>query len=229
MPPTATGGAGAPGHPLHLAVVLLHLAGPTQHPVPRRRHPASRSTRLLRQPGRPQTIHRLPRCRRRGLRQRVLHHFLDESRRHIDADLALPVVARNRDLRFRFRRTREQADRAAASRRLRQGGFSANGLLAESNGFAQKYDILAALLSLRSPIPRNLPRTKRADEIHTRALRWLDSLPQTPAPPVFLYLHSMEPHTPCEPPADILDRIFRDRPRPDLAELSQDRRRARVL
>lgn len=101
------------------------------------------------------------------------------------------------------------------------GAFSANGLIGEAKGFAQGYDEYQAILSQRGDNPRDLPRPKRAGEISQNALSWLKSLPKASTAPVFLYLHYMEPHTPYQPPEEILERVFHGRERPDLSELSK--------
>jgi len=87
----------------------------------------------------------------------------------------------------------------------------------EGRGFGQGYDHHEAIYLPGTDL---LTPTAPADEVARRALAWLDGVPE-PRPPVFLYLHFMEPHTPYDPPEVILDSVFGDAERPDLEDLNR--------
>jgi arylsulfatase len=96
------------------------------------------------------------------------------------------------------------------------GGFSSNGLIGKQWGFGQGYDEYKPML-VRGD--QDVPRTRwipfRADFINRLGLTWLDTLPSG-GPPVFLYMHYMETHTPYAPPEGVWKRIFPGRALPDL-------------
>lgn len=100
-------------------------------------------------------------------------------------------------------------------------GFTANTLLSQKRGFAQGFDTYRVLAT-----PAARPRhrlvswvTGRADAIDAAALKWLDG-PERREGPVFLYLHYMDTHTPYEPAAPALEKVFAGRPPPDLEQLT---------
>ncbi|MEJ2084625.1 MAG: sulfatase [Acidobacteriota bacterium] len=78
------------------------------------------------------------------------------------------------------------------------GAFIANGMISEAFGFDRGWDRFEMLPQARAT----------AGDIHRAALDWLDSLPKEK--PVFLYLHTVEPHTPYEPAAELLSRFAGD-------------------
>ena len=89
-----------------------------------------------------------------------------------------------------------------AARGYRRGAFAAIGLLRARSGIGRGFERLDAP-------PSGAPR--RADEVVTRALAWLDSLEASA--PFFLWVHLIDPHLPYDPPAD-----FRGVLDPQLAE-----------
>ncbi len=108
-------------------------------------------------------------------------------------------------------------------------GFIANSLLSRKRGFAQGFDSYRVLAT-----PAARPRhrlvswvTGRADAIDAAALEWLDEGARR-GRPVFLYLHYMDTHTPYEPAAPALERIFAGRELPDLEALTDAHLDARL-
>src|SRR6266702_2747619 len=57
------------------------------------------------------------------------------------------------------------------------------------------------------------------DEINRAVFQWLDGRSERNSP-IFLYAHYMEPHTPYDPPDDLLARQIGDAPRPDVDKIS---------
>jgi len=97
------------------------------------------------------------------------------------------------------------------------GGFVANFLLRANLGFGQGFDRWQTY-SRNVTTAEGKPGfiKERADRINREALAWLDEVRgRQPRPPVFLYLHYMEPHNPYDPPDADLDRVLAGRPRPD--------------
>ena len=96
--------------------------------------------------------------------------------------------------------------------------FSANFLLRGPSGFDQGFDLYRTF-SRQDPDAPPARRfiKERAERLDREALAWLDRVAPAgaPGPPVFLYLHYMEPHNPYDPPDDLLDRVLAGRPRPD--------------
>jgi arylsulfatase len=102
------------------------------------------------------------------------------------------------------------------------GAFSANGVLAGKLGYQQGFDVYHAHLVHRSDEPSYLWRTDRADVINQEALGWLDATRRAqPGKPIFLYLQYMETHIPYDPPADVLARVRKEKPPPDLRRLNE--------
>jgi arylsulfatase A-like enzyme len=100
-------------------------------------------------------------------------------------------------------------------------GFTANTLLSRKRGFSQGFDSYRVLAT-----PAARPRhrlvswvTARADAIGDAALAWLEGTAR-PGRPVLLYLHYMDTHTPYEPAAPALEKLFAGRPPPDLEALT---------
>lgn len=86
-------------------------------------------------------------------------------------------------------------------RRYATAGFSANILVRPGVGFGQGFDSFEVYFDASGK--------ERAERINREALSWLDRLRAgaPPRPPLFLYLHYMEPHEPLIPPADALEQI----------------------
>jgi len=94
-------------------------------------------------------------------------------------------------------------------------GFSANGGLAQSMGFAQGFEHYQAYKTRELPNVRKMfwP-TEPAATLNQAALEWLDG--EGRGRPAFLYLQYMEPHTPYAPPPDALEHVMQGAPPPDL-------------
>jgi len=102
-------------------------------------------------------------------------------------------------------------------------GFVANILLRNNFGFGQGFDVYRVLLR-NKPTPEGKPGfvKERAERLNREALKWLDELGgKPPRPPVFMYLHYMEPHNPYDPPDEYVDRVLAGRPRPDLDAVNE--------
>jgi arylsulfatase A-like enzyme len=83
-------------------------------------------------------------------------------------------------------------------------GFSAN-ILVGGAGYEQGFDSFKFV----GPPDRDGAGKARAQQVDAAALAWLDGLPSgAAAPPVFLYLHYMEPHIPYEPSPSALQEII---------------------
>lgn len=97
-------------------------------------------------------------------------------------------------------------------------GFSANFLVHGPSGFNQGFDVYQAY-SRQNPqaLPGRRFIKERAERLNREALAWVDSFGRIPEqrPPLFLYVHYMEPHNPYDPPDEILDRVLGGRPRPN--------------
>jgi len=75
------------------------------------------------------------------------------------------------------------------------GAFIANGMIGPAFGFNRGWNRFEVL-----------PQAKAtAEDVHRSALDWLDSL--SDEQPIFLYLHTVEPHTPYEPATELLSRF----------------------
>jgi arylsulfatase A-like enzyme len=101
----------------------------------------------------------------------------------------------------------------------RTAAFSGNGLIPARAGFAQGYDVYKTHWVRRVTGPDGQPRwrSERDDVLNDEAFAWIDAeRAREPAAPLFLYLQYMAPHTPYDPPADVLARRFAGAPAPDL-------------
>ncbi|MEO1085004.1 MAG: sulfatase-like hydrolase/transferase, partial [Acidobacteriota bacterium] len=79
----------------------------------------------------------------------------------------------------------------------RTGAFSGNGNLSEPLGNTRGFEVLA-----RAPVGERGPTTRDynddAERVHGAAFEWLDGLDVSDK--VFLYLHTVHPHSPYDPP-----------------------------
>jgi arylsulfatase A-like enzyme len=95
------------------------------------------------------------------------------------------------------------------------GAFAANLFLQSDWGFGkgfQKFTCLGSIVENESP-------KGSGTSVNQAALEWLDDLGND-RPPLFLYLHYMEPHIPYEPPEDLLSQALGGRPRPDVTAIN---------
>ncbi len=89
------------------------------------------------------------------------------------------------------------------------GAFIANVLLRAGAGFDQGF------AAYRTYAGADWSKA-RGERLNREAFSWLDGLGAAgQRPPVFLYLHYMEPHNPYDPPQPILERVLAGRPMPD--------------
>jgi arylsulfatase A-like enzyme len=87
-------------------------------------------------------------------------------------------------------------------------GFFANVGLGTKQGYEQGFDTF----SFVGPVDGPGAAKARAQQVDAAALAWLDRLPSgAAAPPVFLYLHYMEPHIPYAPSPAALREIIEQR------------------
>jgi choline-sulfatase len=73
-------------------------------------------------------------------------------------------------------------------------GFSTNPHVSAATGLAQGFDDFELL-----------PDTTRSGAVNPKVLRWLDR--KQGSSPFFLYIHTIDPHAPYEPPFDMLQRF----------------------
>lgn len=85
----------------------------------------------------------------------------------------------------------------------RTGAFSGNGNISEPLGNIRGFEVLE-----RAPVgergPTRRPYHDDAERVHAAAFEWLDGLPRDE--PVFLYLHTVHPHSPYDPPESFRQR-----------------------
>jgi arylsulfatase A-like enzyme len=98
------------------------------------------------------------------------------------------------------------------------GAFSANGLITPNLNFNQGYDIYRAYAVKITSEPNFMWFPPRADFVNAEALKWLDLQPRNA--PFFLYLQYMEPHTPYDPPAELLAKLRGTEPGPSMKEVN---------
>ncbi len=94
---------------------------------------------------------------------------------------------------------KSKADEPVLAEVLRSAGyrtaaFQANFLLALSLGYARGFDTYDLIPGVDNPHGATAPVD--ADEVHARALRWLDETDE----PFFMYIQTMDPHTPYAAP-----------------------------
>ena len=85
----------------------------------------------------------------------------------------------------------------------RTGAFTGNGNISHRAGNTRGFEAFA-----RAPVDSaaaRRPYNDDAERIHSAALHWLDALP--PNERVFLYLHSLHPHLPYDPPEPFRSRF----------------------
>jgi arylsulfatase A-like enzyme len=97
-------------------------------------------------------------------------------------------------------------------------GWSANPLLWIKGGWDQGFDHYEA------PVPSKVEGVamlvpERGPALNDKVRTWLGTHSAQGSDrerPRYLYVQYMEPHTPYAPPADVIDQLFRDAPKPDL-------------
>lgn len=110
-------------------------------------------------------------------------------------------------------------------RGYRSGGFSSNVLIGRSRGFQQGFDDFDVQGAREVD---GLEFSERTFETARRALRWIDRLSkpsegsEEEAPPVFVYLHVLDPHLPYAPDSKALDRVFEGGARPDAKRVNRE-------
>jgi arylsulfatase A-like enzyme len=96
--------------------------------------------------------------------------------------------------------------------------FVGNFVLTKQSGFGQGFDEYDPVHIVAGPGVQT-PKTRAANLLIPAAV-WLTRLPKAPRPPVFLYLHYIEPHLPYAPAPSAVDRLRGDRPRPDASAVT---------
>jgi len=81
-------------------------------------------------------------------------------------------------------------------------------------GLASGFDLYDDRIPRDPRAPERLDAERPASAVVDRALAWLDSLPDHPAPPAppapfFLWIHVYDPHAPYNPPPEFLERVER--------------------
>src|SRR5579862_4442978 len=105
---------------------------------------------------------------------------------------------------------------ALAERGYDTAGYSANFLVSEALGYAQGFRVYA------TPQSRKVAGVERPVPLRAEALNqmvvdwWHDRRSRDARGPAFVYLQYMEPHWPYAPPAEILERRFGGKGRPDV-------------
>lgn len=100
----------------------------------------------------------------------------------------------------------------------RTAAFVQNAHITRDFGFDQGFSRFADITNLggRAPdsgaAPREEPSASEADVLHASALSWLEE--RNPTEPFFLYVHSLDPHTPYSPLPSMLERIAGDQSAP---------------
>lgn len=99
------------------------------------------------------------------------------------------------------------------------GGFSANVMIGEINGFSQGFETFRSYQTeTREGVPKAFWPPRRAEFVNAAALAWLDGVPRER--PAFLYLHYMEPHAPYWPTQAAIAAVFGPDAAPDLLEIN---------
>ena len=81
---------------------------------------------------------------------------------------------------------------------FRTGAFSGNGYISEAYGTARGFDHLADEVVFREYEAGQGTYNNNAEQVQRSALRWLDGLDKDDS--AFLYLHTIHPHNPYDPP-----------------------------
>jgi len=100
-------------------------------------------------------------------------------------------------------------------------GFISNFLLQQKLGFAQGFDVWK-VLTRHDPngAPGKFAVLKgRGDGVNAAVFEWLDGRADR-SRPAFLYVHYMEPHSPYDPPDDVLAKRLAGQPVPDIAAVN---------
>ena len=90
----------------------------------------------------------------------------------------------------------------------RTGAFSGNGYVSEAYGTARGFDHLADEVVFREYADSAEAYNDNAARVHASALGWLDTL--NPEEKAFLYLHTIHPHNPYDPPEELTKRFTSD-------------------
>jgi len=108
--------------------------------------------------------------------------------------------------------------------------FSANFLVRGDLGFGQGFDDYQAYSRPDTLTGRTYTK-ERAGRVNQESLAWLDRLrhDRNPLPPIFLYLHYMEPHNPYDPPDAFLDKVLNGRERPDAGKINRAMNLSNIL
>ena len=104
----------------------------------------------------------------------------------------------------------------------RTGAFSANGGIAGGLGFAQGFETYRAHMPKAvAGVSNLLWMPLRGDALNAETIEWLDRPGSSRGGPVFLYVQYMEPHTPYDPPAEVLARVTAGEPAPDVTAVNR--------
>jgi arylsulfatase A-like enzyme len=91
----------------------------------------------------------------------------------------------------------------------RTAGFSANGYVSKTFGFDRGFD----------KWEQRFGRTTLSNELHAEALSWLEGA--TEKEPYFLYIHTVDPHAPYDPPDDLRARFAPEVKSTDIGSVAQ--------
>jgi arylsulfatase A-like enzyme len=89
----------------------------------------------------------------------------------------------------------------------RTGSFSGNTHISPVAGLTRGFQHVAQEAFFDLDEAEQVPFNNSAEIVHTTALGWLDAL--APEEKAFLYLHTVHPHNPYDPPEPILERFTR--------------------
>ena len=90
---------------------------------------------------------------------------------------------------------------AFAGAGFRTAAFSGNGYVSEAYGTSRGFEHLADEVVFREYAPGRGSYNDNAERVHKSALGWLDSLAEDEK--AFVYLHTIHPHNPYDPPEPI--------------------------
>lgn len=90
----------------------------------------------------------------------------------------------------------------------RTGAFSGNEYVSDAYGTSRGFDHLATEVLFRGYPDVPGAYNENAERVHASALEWLDALPEHER--AFVYLHTIHPHNPYDPPDDFQRRFVGD-------------------